>query len=828
MHSSSLYASGDESAFSFSAGDLPSERSSTKQSSPLERSNFGSFSSSSAAVSAHGLSSASLNSISIPSGTLFSSGIPSREMALHTSPSEGGEKGGGSDLSVMQTKFPPIIEAEVNIQFRKFYASEITMTQMLDLLKRLSTFPQGTHESNVFNAMLNTLFAECRFFPKYPQHELAMTAELFGKMILNDLLLSSGELFVMALRCIVEALRKGEHSKMFSFGFVALQQFIGRIPSFPLFASKLIEIPDLRKGYPSYVEYIETVLACLPDPVRNVQVVNPSVLFTLKLPEPPEISFQSSPEMPGNVQSLPLSENTGEFSQSFPGSTTAATSSSLLPSSSPLVTPSQRTLPPQILSLLQEPGLGQVEALMNDPEVLRDIEIPPEWFIDHIGNTFNTLSSSNIDEKAGVTCGLLSSSYYIWLCHYIVKSRAAKECNLHGIFLDFVDKLDQPKLLDIIVTMTSECLISLLKYMDVALPFLSYRTVLKNLGSWLGTITVARNRPLKLKNLPLKTILLEAYEYGRLFAVVPLVCKVLECVKHSKNFRPPNPWTTAYLHLLCEIHDLPDLRTGLVFEIEILFKNLDISMEEFRGQTDLLSKRTSPTSSSDFAIRLPVDTGPSLPPGGGPSPFLPSPLPPPTPSLPTSTAATGASLSNLTSLNDTVLPMVRRGSGGTPLPPFQQPSLSSLSMADFTKLRQYVRPFQQQGVPAAAPSSSPFYMVGGGGSGGSGAPEPALSSFAPPGISAPTAAYAAHSRMMMEDRVSIGPKEPPAMTGTHAETSSSSHSDLTLQNLSKSMVISPTVAVLQSLPQFRHFIPLAMDRAIKEIISAVVERSGTF
>ena len=50
--------------------------------------------------------------------------------------------------------------------------------------------------------------------------------------------------------------------------------------------------------------------------------------------------------------------------------------------------------------------------------------------------------------------------------------------------------------------------------------------MLKNLGSWLGLQTIARNKPLLNKYLNLRDLLLEALEQGTLVIVMPFVAKV--------------------------------------------------------------------------------------------------------------------------------------------------------------------------------------------------------------------------------------------------------------------------------------------------------------
>ncbi len=49
-----------------------------------------------------------------------------------------------------------------------------------------------------------------------------------------------------------------------------------------------------------------------------------------------------------------------------------------------------------------------------------------------------------------------------WLAYYVVKSRVAKETNLHPLYLTFLDGLQQPKLMEMVTQTTYSCLKALL------------------------------------------------------------------------------------------------------------------------------------------------------------------------------------------------------------------------------------------------------------------------------------------------------------------------------------------------------------------------------
>ena len=72
---------------------------------------------------------------------------------------------------------------------------------------------------------------------------------------------------------------------------------------------------------------------------------------------------------------------------------------------------------------------------------------------------------------------------------------------------------------------------------------------------------------------------MEGYDNNRLIVAIPFVCKVLEQVKDSKIFKPPNPWLMAIMKLLAELYHYADLKLNLKFEIEVLCKNIKLDIK---------------------------------------------------------------------------------------------------------------------------------------------------------------------------------------------------------------------------------------------------------
>ena len=122
--------------------------------------------------------------------------------------------------------------------------------------------------------------------------------------------------------------------------------------------------------------------------------------------------------------------------------------------------------------------------------------------------------------------------------------------------------------------------VSVLLSSDKSIANFSDRSLLKNLGHWLGLMTLGRNRPILMRELNVKPLIIEAFHKGQqeLMYVVPFVAKVVESCAKSRVFKHPCPWTTGILNLLAELHQEQDLKLNLKFEIEVLCKALGLEL----------------------------------------------------------------------------------------------------------------------------------------------------------------------------------------------------------------------------------------------------------
>ncbi|KRX49744.1 CCR4-NOT transcription complex subunit 1 [Trichinella murrelli] len=117
--------------------------------------------------------------------------------------------------------------------------------------------------------------------------------------------------------------------------------------------------------------------------------------------------------------------------------------------------------------------------------------------------------------------------------------------------------------------------IKILLRTDKMLANFTDRMLLKNLGHWLGMITIGQEQPILSKYLDLKSLSVEAFWKGQqeLIYVVPFTAKVFESCANNKIFHANCPWTLNILGVLREIHEQEGLKLNLKFEIEVLYRD---------------------------------------------------------------------------------------------------------------------------------------------------------------------------------------------------------------------------------------------------------------
>ncbi|KEF60909.1 uncharacterized protein A1O9_02473 [Exophiala aquamarina CBS 119918] len=196
----------------------------------------------------------------------------------------------------------------------------------------------------------------------------------------------------------------------------------------------------------------------------------------------------------------------------------------------------------------------------------------------------NNLSKDNMSSKFTDLKESLSTEHYQWFASYLVEQRARLEPNNQEMYLQFIKLADDSLLLSEIIR---ETYVSVAKLMgaESTINSATERSHLKNLGGWLGSLTLAQDKPIKHRNVYFVDLLIEGYETQRLLLVIPFTCKVLAQCARSVVFMPPNPWLMEIVQVLVELYHFAELKLNLKFEIEVLCKDLNLDFKKIEPAT---------------------------------------------------------------------------------------------------------------------------------------------------------------------------------------------------------------------------------------------------
>ncbi|XP_022979316.1 CCR4-NOT transcription complex subunit 1-like [Cucurbita maxima] len=505
------------------------------------------------------------------------------------------QNGGAPDAPGAEGGYTDDIEAEANSYFQEMFSDQLTIEAMVQMLSRYKE-SSVKREQSIFECMIANLFEEYRFFPKYPERQLKIAAVLFGSVIKHQLVthLTLG----IALRGVLDALRKPADSKMFVFGTKAVEQFVDRLIEWPQYCNHILQISHLRSTHVELVAFIEQALLRLSAGHSDSDATAGNV----ELQQKHETAMDDRLKVIGSSVSdvKQFLSSVGQTSIQPVGDAptnqkNTISTPAVLTSASGFVRPSRGAASTRFGSALNIETLVAAAEKRETP-----LEAPASDVQDKISFMINNISLANLEAKAKEFSEILKEQFFPWFAQYMVMKRASIEPNFHDLYLKFLDRVNSKALSKEIVQATYEnC--KVLLGSELIKSSSEERSLLKNLGSWLGKLTIGRNQVLRAREIDPKSLIIEAYEKGLMIAVIPFTSKILEPCQSSLAYQPPNPWTMGILGLLAEIYSMLNLKMNLKFDIEVLFKNLSVDMKEITPTSLLKDRKREVEGNPDFS-----------------------------------------------------------------------------------------------------------------------------------------------------------------------------------------------------------------------------------
>lgn len=136
-----------------------------------------------------------------------------------------------------------------------------------------------------------------------------------------------------------------------------------------------------------------------------------------------------------------------------------------------------------------------IDTLLVATDKEEKITSPPETLQDKTAFIFNNLSQLNLQQKCDEIKEIVTEEYWPWMAQYLVMKRASIELNFHVLYSNFLDCLKIPDVNKMVTRETFRNIKVLLRS-DKGIANFSDRSLLKNLGHWLGMLTLGRNKPI--------------------------------------------------------------------------------------------------------------------------------------------------------------------------------------------------------------------------------------------------------------------------------------------------------------------------------------------
>jgi CCR4-NOT transcription complex subunit 1 len=411
--------------------------------------------------------------------------------------------------------------------YKRMYSEDLQVRNVVEALDGYK-HSRDPSDQDVFACMIHGLFDEYTLYGTYPLEALATTAVLFGGIISHKLIADLP--LEIGLGMILEAVRDHPpEQSMYKFGLQALMQLFSRFREWPGFCTRLLQIPGLH-GTEAWNKAEEVI--------RDNQE------------EMERAGLGGRNEMINGG-----SMGNGNVDEMLAAEPRAPSFSSINVETSPF-------------------GINEEPSAETQEKVL---------FV------LNNITGENLESKFNELKDVIGDEHQQWFAEHIVEERAKMQPNYHKLYLDLVKLFGKKSLWSEILRETYVSVIKMLNA-ETTMQSATERSHLKNLGGWLGSMTLARDKPIKHKNIAFKQLLLEAFDTQRLVIVIPFVCKVLVQGHLSTVFKPPNPWLMDIIHLLIELYHHAELKLNLKFEIEVLCKDLKLDYKTIEPSSEIMSR----------------------------------------------------------------------------------------------------------------------------------------------------------------------------------------------------------------------------------------------
>ncbi|CAD8144744.1 unnamed protein product [Paramecium octaurelia] len=495
------------------------------------------------------------------------------------------------------------VESKTDSYFESYYNEQISLENFLNQMVQWKT--QGSiQEKEVYACIITNLYNEYQFHLKYPKKELELTGQLFGGVLERGLV--EGQSIQIGLRIIQVSLKN--NTQRYDFAVKALEVMKNKIYEWPWFAQDVMACEQLSFKNPDLLA--EIIRVCekhgIKSPLQPAPPIQPVFHKPLQLvaqkekqeEEPVQLTLKKS-------ESVPVQQ-----AQPTPIVVPAVVQPVQIPIQypQPVIVPQQ-----QPVTQVQQHQQVHLQSVTPPPTLQKSSQLPVQHtpqpqkqkqednstninltykqilqlefdefqrcgadsdVKEYFTFTLNSISQNNVEQKAAEIRNKLENQdalfYFIKTIAYLRSPMAQQQAQGPNVMCCLLAALNKSRYFSEVAKEVSKGLTRLLTFNKTS-PSADDRSTIKNMGSFLGQITVSRDKPFLFKYFDYKTLLKQNQ-----LTIYPL-CKILEQVKSSQIFTKNNKWVNRILQELDTAKET--CNTMAKYEIMNLLKQIEYTVQ---------------------------------------------------------------------------------------------------------------------------------------------------------------------------------------------------------------------------------------------------------
>ncbi len=449
-------------------------------------------------------------------------------------------------------------EKKANEMLENLYFEKITIEEFIDRVIKLKA-SNSNRDQEILSCIIINIIDEFRFYQNFPEKELYITSEIFGRFIQNKIV--DGRALAIFLKALNDSLEK--EGKMLNFGIKALNHFVYNMdlnisPDFYklLFANekmretqfqllyqlskKLAETDKLKFIQPEHLEAIERKMNTQPPVVKE--------------PPPEDPSTKIKPKVTSDVKKI--------------------TEKSLM-----------EVLNKTFIDL-------EKEETVNDKSREKIIF----WL--------NAFEDKKLEKRLQEFEDLMMEIGNItWFSKYLVFKRVPTEPVVQNTYRKLIYRTNVKNLYKTVYKYSMQMInlvIDFASYKESLLP--EEKNTARFCGKWIGLITLVCNKPILLKHLDLKQRILESIDRKSVSNIIPIACALLTMMEKSTLFNAKVPFINALIDILREVLLIPWINHTTKIFIEVLFNEMKIKDKEIYRFNYIYNKKNTEIDKNIFYI----------------------------------------------------------------------------------------------------------------------------------------------------------------------------------------------------------------------------------